>query len=150
MRSNEIFELIKSKFPQVAQEEPAETVVVPKQLLLELVDYLKNGEMVFNNLHCVTAVDRKEGIELIYIFYSLALRHSVTLKIYLSLGDLAIESLTGFYRSADWFEREVYDLFGVAFLNHPNLTRILNPLDWKGYPLRKDYAHPDFIKKPPY
>ncbi len=150
MQPSEIFALISKKFPGASQEDLTWAVIVPKDQLLGVVDYLKRGELLFDNLHCITAVDRKEKIELVYIFYSLKNRHQITLKIYLPRDNSEVESLTKFYRSADWFEREVYDLFGVRFLNHPDLRRILNPYDWQGYPLRKDYSHPDLIKKPRY
>lgn len=115
--------------------------VVPQEQLLEAVGSLKSSELSFDNLHCLTAVDRKDKIELVYIFYSFKTRQQIILKVFLSPDKPEIESLTKFYKSADWFEREVYDLFGVKFLNHPNLRRILNPDDWSGYPLRKDYSH---------
>lgn len=148
MQPSEIFALISKKFPGLSQEDLTQAVIIPKDQLLGVVDYLKGKELFFDNLHCLTAVDREERIELVYIFYSLKNRHQIILKIYLPRDNPQVESLTGFYRSADWFEREVYDLFGVRFLNHPDLRRILNPDDWQGYPLRKDYSHPDFIKKP--
>lgn len=148
MESTEIFNLIKTKFPQVNQEPFADTISAPKDILLNLVDYLRQGGLAFDNLHCVTAVDRKEKIELVYIFYSLSKRHRLILKVFLAPDNLEVESLTKFYKSADWLEREVFDMFGVKFLNHPDLRRILNPSDWQGYPLRKDFTHPNLIKKP--
>lgn len=150
MAQNEIFEHIKEKFPAIALEDLTEAIIVPKAVFLEVAAYLKSGQFLFDNLHCVTAIDRKERIELVYVFCSLKSRRQVILKIYLPLGDLEVESLTNLYRSADWFEREAYDMFGVGFLNHPDLRRILNPYDWEGFPLRKDYSHPDTIKKPRY
>ena len=71
----------------------------------------------------------------------------VILKTRLVLNDLTVESLAKIWKSADWLEREVYDLFGVKFLNHPDLKRILNPDDWDVHPLRKDFSRPDIIKK---
>ena len=150
MRQSEIFGLIKLKFPKAVQDELTKAVVVPGDQLSEIVGFLKSAELAFNNLHCLTAIDKKERIELVYIFYSLKIRLQLTLKARLPVDSPEIESLTNFYKSADWFEREVYDLFGVKFLNHPDLRRILNPADWKGFPLRKDYSHPDFIKKAQY
>ena len=91
----------------------------------------------FDNLHCITAIDRKEYIELVYTFYSIKNKSAATLKTRLSPDDLSIESLARSWRSADWLEREVYDLFGVRFLNHPNLKRILNPDEWTIHPLRR-------------
>jgi len=150
MRQSDIFELIKLKFPQVIQDELTKAIVVPGDQILGIAGFLNSAEFSFNNLHCLTAIDRKENIELVYIFYSFKIRLQITLKVCLPVDSLEIESLTNFYRSTDWFEREVYDLFGVKFLNHPNLCRILNPSDWKGFPLRKDYSYPDFIKKAQY
>lgn len=150
MRQSEIFELIKLKFPNVIQDELTKAVTAPKKDFLEIAGFLKSEELAFNDLHCLTAIDRKENIELVYIFYSMKIRLQIILKAHLFVDSPEIESLTNFYRSADWFEREVYDLFGVRFLNHPNLCRILNPSGWKGFPLRKDYSHPDFIKKERY
>ena len=150
MRQDEIFDLIKAKFPEAAPEEQSNAVVIPKNSLLGLAQYLKNSPLFFDNLHCVTAIDRKERIDMVYIFYSIRERHAITLKVYLNPADLNIASLTGLWKSADWLERETYDMFGVAFLNHPDPRRILNPYDWKGFPLRKDYYNPDFIMKPRY
>ena len=123
-------------------------VIIPKDSLLETARYLKNGPLAFDNLHCITAIDRRERIELVYTLYSIREHRGITLKIYLTLEDLNVPSLAAVWKSANWLEREVYDLFGVIFLNHPDLRRILNPYDWKGYPLRKDYTHPEFIAKP--
>lgn len=123
-------------------------VDIPKESLLETARRLL-GEG-FDNLHCITAVDRIQDIELIYIFYSIDKHACVILKTRVALNNLTIESLANIWKSADWLEREIYDLFGVKFLNHPNLTRILNPDDWDVHPLRKDFSRPDFIKKPRY
>ncbi|MDD5072182.1 MAG: NADH-quinone oxidoreductase subunit C [Candidatus Omnitrophica bacterium] len=108
---------------------------ISKEALLETARRLKNEG--FNDLHCITAVDRKDGIELVYIFYAMDKHACTILRTRLTLDDLSAESLAHIWRSADWLEREVYDLFGVKFLNHPDLKRILNPDDWTIHPLRK-------------
>ena len=72
----------------------------------------------------------------------------LTLKVFVPLDDLTVESLAGLWRSADWLERETYDLFGIKFLHHPDLRRILNPEEWDYYPLRKNFTHPEFFPKP--
>ncbi len=128
--------------------QPDELLVVPKDSLLETARNLKNGPLSFDNLHCITAIDRIDKIELVYILYSLLKHRALTMKVYLSPDDLNIASLASIWRSADWLERETYDMFGVNFSGHPDMRRILNPYDWKGYPLRKDYTHPEFILKP--
>lgn len=122
---------------QLVNEETT-SAIIPKNKLLETARSLREGALAFDDLHCITAVDRKDKIELVYLFHSMKRRRMLTLKVELALDDLKVESLTALWKSADWFEREVYDLFGVHFLNHPDLRRILNPYDWAGYPLRKD------------
>lgn len=111
-----------------------EVLEVPKDGLIEAAQRLLGRG--FDNLHCITAVDNRDHIELVYSFYSLKEHAAVTLKVRLS-GDLSVESLARSWKSADWLEREVFDLFGVIFLNHPNLKRILNPDEWTIHPLRK-------------
>lgn len=148
MQSVNFFEVIKAKFPEASQEESTQAVIIPREKLLTLARFLKAHEPEFDSLHCLTALDRKERIEVVYIFCSLKAKRRLTLKVYLNINDLKVESLAGIWKAADWFEREVYDLFGVTFLNHPNLKRILNPDDWQGFPLRKDFTHPNIVKKP--
>jgi NADH-quinone oxidoreductase subunit C len=96
----------------------------------------------FIRLSTVTAVDRypaEPRFELVYHLHSIERNERLRLKCRVSGADPTIDSVTGVWRSANWYEREVFDLFGVRFLNHPNLTRILMPDEWEGHPLRKDY-----------
>ena len=130
----------------VSVDAPEKQIEIPKEALLETAHRLLSEG--FTNLHCITAVDKIQYLELVYIFYSMDKHACVILKTRLALNDLTVESLANIWRSADWLEREVYDLFGVKFLNHPDLKRILNPDDWDVHPLRKDFSRPDIIKKP--
>ncbi|MCC7234141.1 MAG: NADH-quinone oxidoreductase subunit C [Bryobacterales bacterium] len=77
--------------------------------------------------------------EVVYLIHSIRNRYRLKLKCRLPGGDPGIESVYEVWRAADWYEREVFDLFGVTFRNHPNLKRILMPDDWQGHPLRKDF-----------
>jgi len=108
--------------------------------LIETVSSLKTE---YNMLVSVSGVDLQDGYEVVYHFYSTGSHKKLALKAKLSKASAEIESLCGFYSSANWHEREVYDMFGINFLNHPELTRILMPCDWKGHPLRKNYVNDD-------
>ncbi len=77
--------------------------------------------------------------EVVYHFYSLAHNHRLRLKVPLTAEDPSVDSVTSLWQSADWFEREVWDMFGIRFIGHPNLKRILMYEPFEGYPLRKDY-----------
>ncbi len=132
----------------MAVDAPEKQIEIQKEALLETARRLFSEG--FDNLHCITAVDKNDSIELVYIFYSMGSRACTILKTPLALNDLAVESLANIWRSADWLEREVYDLFGVKFLNHPGLKRILNPDDWDVHPLRKSFERPDIVKKTRY
>lgn len=110
--------------------------------IVEVCDALKDDpETPFNYLSDVTCVhypDRKEApFEVVYNLYSIPANERVRLKA--AVNGEGVESVTSVWPSADWPEREVYDLFGVKFRNHPDLRRILLPPDWEGHPLRKDY-----------
>jgi len=96
----------------------------------------------FVRLSTVTAVDRypaEPRFEVVYHLYSIERNEWLRLKCRIHGADPVIESVTPVWRSANWYEREVFDLFGIQFINHPDLRRILMPDDWEGYPLRKDY-----------
>jgi len=148
MRPDEASGIIKAKFPEIKEEAGTNNIIVPKESLLKIAQYLRNPPLAFDNLHCITAIDRKEKIELVYILYSIREHYGITLKVYLTPENLNVASLSAIWKSANWLEREVYDLFGITFSGHPDLRRILNPYDWKGHPLRKDYSNPQLIAKP--
>lgn len=123
------------------------TLTVDPAQIVTLCRYLKDNEK-FVRLSAVTAVDRfpaEPRFEVIYHLHAidktqpnLAPRR-LRLKCFLGGTDPEIDSVTSVWRGANWYEREVFDMFGVRFRNHPNHQRILMPLDWDGYPLRKDY-----------
>lgn len=101
---------------------------------LTAVDYLIHAERK------VPETVIPERYELVVNLLSLSLRSRVRIRVQIPEADPTIASLFGVYPGTDAMEREVYDLFGITFLGHPDLTRILLPQDWEGHPLRKDYA----------
>ena len=110
--------------------------------VVEVCEALKQDpETPFNylsDLTCAHYPDHREApFEVIYNLYSISANERVRLKAWVN-GE-GVDSVTGVWPAADWPEREVYDLFGVKFHNHPDLRRILLPPDWEGHPLRKDY-----------
>lgn len=117
------------------------TVEVAPANILEALKIAKH-EQGFERLSTVTAVDRypaEPRFEIVYHLQSIAKKQWLRIKARLAGENPEIESAFAVYRSANWYEREVFDLFGVRFLNHPDLTRIMMPADWVGHPLRKDY-----------
>lgn len=96
----------------------------------------------YERLSSVTAVDRHPSdprFEVVYHLHSLARNRRLRLKCLLPGEAAEIDSVVPVWRSANWYEREVFDLFGIAFRGHPDLRRIMMPEDWDGHPLRKDY-----------
>ncbi len=92
-------------------------------------------------LEDLTALDwpKRSVIEVVYHLFSLRHRHGIVLKVEADRAAPRVDSVEAVWKTANWFEREVYDLFGVEFAGHPDLRRILLPDDWVGHPLRKDY-----------
>ncbi len=118
------------------------SIVVNAERIVEVCESLRDdAETPFNylsDLTCVHYPDNKATpFEMVYQLYSISKNERVRLK--LDTNGEGVETVTGVWPSADWLEREVYDLFGVVFRNHPDLRRILLPPDWEGHPLRKDY-----------
>ncbi len=117
------------------------TLRVEPARVVELCRFLKDQEK-FERLSAVTAVDwypAEPRFEVVYHLHSVAGNKRLRVKARLSGKSPEIDSMTAVWSGANWYEREVYDMFGITFRNHPNLVRILNPTDWEGYPLRKDY-----------
>ena len=148
MEQAQITKILNEQLPGSVTEEQPKAVVIKKESLLAVAKMLKGPDLDFQNLHCVTAVDRKDKIELVYHLYTFKHRYMLTLKAFLAMDDLTVETLSALWQSANWLEREVYDLFGVKFLNHPDLRRILNPDEWTDFPLRKNFDRPDFYRLP--
>jgi NADH-quinone oxidoreductase subunit C len=97
------------------------------------------GYNFFEDLTAVDWLPQEPRIQLSYHILSQGLKQRVRIAVRLDSADLTIDSITGVWPSANFYEREVFDLFGVKFAGHPGLTRIMMPPDWKGHPLRKDY-----------
>ena len=119
------------------------SVWIERSLIREAAQFLRDDpELKFICCLDVTCVDwypTEPRFEVIYHLLSMQRKERVRLKVRLSGDDAGLESLMPLWPGVDYFEREVFDLFGVRFVGHPNLRRIQMPEDWKGHPLRKDY-----------
>ena len=146
MTTSEIHERLKTRFPE-AISGPSEGkgdawLTVKAGALVEVCRFLKETpELDFDFCEDLTAVDwpKREVIEVVIHLLSYRFKHSLKLKVEAARAAPVVPSLYPVWKTADWFEREVYDLFGVDFTGHPDLRRILLPDDWIGHPLRKDY-----------
>ena len=119
------------------------SVRVDRERIVEVCDFLKqDGETRFDYLSDLTCVHYPDRVarpfEVVYNLFSIDLNHRIRLKVDTD-ESAGVASVTGVWPTANWLEREVYDLFGVAFSGHPDLRRLLLPADWDGHPLRKDY-----------
>ena len=116
-------------------------IEVKKALIAEIMTFLRDNTILpCNYLADETAVHwpKDEEFEIVYILYSFEKNEYLRVKTRIKEWE-TIESVASVWTTADWLEREVYDMFGVRYANHPNLKRILLPEDWVGFPLRKDY-----------
>ncbi|MDI6655216.1 MAG: NADH-quinone oxidoreductase subunit C, partial [Candidatus Hydrothermarchaeota archaeon] len=111
---------------------------VKKEALLEVCRYLKENQG-FEHLSSVSGVDYADRFEVVYHLWSYSKKKLLSLKVPLPKHDPTLGSITSIWKAANWHERETYDMFGIIFKGHPNLTRILLPEDFEGYPFRKDY-----------
>jgi NADH-quinone oxidoreductase subunit C len=138
-----VLDALQARFPGSLEVVPAvdqPTVRTPKEMLLALMQHLKH-DLGFLLCVDVTAVDwfpARPRFEVVYHLLNPHRMWRLRVKTWAGLGE-SVPSVTGIWPGADWPERETYDLFGVPFDGHPNLTRIYLPDDWEGHPLRKDY-----------
>ena len=120
------------------------TVVVPRQKIVEICRFLKTAPgLEFNFLSDLCGADRgpeeEPRFEVNYHLFSTAKHHRLRLKVLLNDNDTHVQTVSGVWRTANWHERETFDLLGVIFDGHPDLRRILLPDDWQGHALRKDF-----------
>lgn len=159
--AEEIFQILKEKFPdsvlELKSDQPTEPIIVVDALQVDKVCSLLNKDenLKFNSLMNLSGVDeiKENKLSVYYHLESTNLKHKITLKASTDRNKPEISSVVEIWQGANWHEREAYDMFGIIFLNHPDLRRILMPYDWEaGYPLRKDYENPEFYQgmKVPY
>ena len=117
-------------------------IICKNNYLTKVVKKIKeNEDLKFNQLTDIVAVDypsEKKRFEVVYIFLSITFNYRIFLSISVA-EDESVDSLTSIFPSANWYEREVWDLFGITFNNHPDLRRILTDYGFNGFPLRKDF-----------
>lgn len=117
-------------------------------LLVVMYEMQHHTSLYFDMLSCITGIDNgpSSDMEVAYNLYSIPFDHHLMIKVKLDRTDPRIESVNHLWRSANWLEREIFDMYGITFLNHPDLRRILMPADWEGHPLRKDYQHQAYYR----
>jgi len=119
------------------------TAIIRQESLVKVVEFLKtDSRLLFNVLIDITAVDypeRNPRFDVVYQFLSLPFNRRMRLKILVDGTQPVLDSVTSLWGSANWLEREVWDMFGIRFAGHPDLKRILMYEEFEGHPLRKDY-----------
>ena len=145
MSNEDIKTIISELLPNASFEEGGEWLNIG----IEAADWkdaaqkLRNCDTFpFNFLFCLTCVDWKTHFTMVYHLRSTTTLDNIVVKVKLDREKPEILTVSDIWRGAELFEREVYDLFGVIFLEHPDLRRLLLTDDWVGYPLRKDYEDP--------
>lgn len=173
--AEEIFNLLKQKFDgsiiEFKTEKLIDPLIVVNPLEIDKICLFLRDEkdLLFDSLVNLSGVDDangekvkdEQGLETIkggtlsvyYHLESITYRHKIIVKVSTNREKPEVVTVTEAWKGADWHEREAFDMYGIIFLNHPDLRRILMPYDWEfGYPLRKDYKNPEFYQgmKVPY
>jgi NADH-quinone oxidoreductase subunit C len=150
LSASDIQSRIEAKFPGKIASAELEVVdpflVVDKDVIVKLGTFLRDEpELAFDTLHCISGVDypKEERIDVVYHLTSLKHRHWIVLKVQLPRSGPRMATVESVWPTANWHEREAYDLFGVVFEGHSDFRRILLPDDWAGHPLLKDWEWPE-------
>jgi NADH-quinone oxidoreductase subunit C len=145
--SKSVLQQLKEKYPDAVLDtmmpQGDAMAVIDRKALGEIVDFLKNDSgLLFDILIDITAVDylgKTPRFAVVYHFLSMRFNRRLRLKVFVEENDPLVDSLTPLWGSANWLEREVWDMFGIRFRGHPDLKRILMYEEFQGHPLRKDY-----------
>ncbi|RKU28420.1 NADH-quinone oxidoreductase subunit C [Candidatus Poribacteria bacterium] len=155
MNLEEIYQVLKDKFGDAVLALDTELfgdhcIHISPAAIADVCTFLEETDtLAFDSLMCLSGVDfsaTDEEFAVVYHLYSMNHRHKVVLKTPLPKTDPHLPSVSHIWKTADWHEREAYDLYGILFEGHTDLRRLLLPDDWEGYPLRKDYQEPDFYR----
>ncbi len=145
MEAKEIHQKLKDQFQDAILDFNDEVlqpyIVVAADRVDEIAEFLRDDEALqFDYLNSVSGMDLGENLGVVYHLYSMSKNHKIVLKVEVPKDKPDVKTVSHIWRTADWHEREAYDLMGINFINHPDLRRILLPEDWEGHPLRKDYV----------
>jgi len=149
MQAKDIFTKLQAKFgTQIIEFVEMETgsdsfINVVPDAIKEIAMFLRDdNEMQFDYFTMLSGMDYKDSLGVVYHLYSVPLKHKLVLKVKLDRNKPIVPTIERVWKTANWHERETFDMFGIEFEGHPDLERILCPDDWEGYPLRKDYVAP--------
>lgn len=144
--TNEVLQLqLSEMLPSAALDGGAEWINVSieaAELQQVVLKFRYDPGLEFDYLFCLTCIDWKTHFIMAYHLTSTIHRHTIVVKAKLDKDNPVIETVSDIWRTAEFHEREVYDLFGVQFTDHPDMRRLFMTDDWKGWPLRKDYEDP--------
>ena len=155
MKPEEIYEVLTQQFGENVINFDTElagdpSIHITPSAIADVCQYLaENDSLAFDSLMCLSGADlsaKDEEFAVVYHIHSMQHRHSVVIKAMVPKTDPHLPSVSHIWKTADWHEREAYDLYGIFFEGHGDLRRILLPDDWEGYPLRKDYTEPEFYR----
>ena len=155
VKPEEIHEMLSEQFGEAVLGFDAELAGDPSTriaaaAIADVCAYLTETEtLAFDSLMSLSGVDinaRDEEFAVVYHLYSMQHRHKVVIKAVVQKEEPHLPTVEHLWKTANWHEREIYDLYGIHFEGHSDLRRILLPDDWEGYPLRKDYKEPEFYR----
>lgn len=152
MKAQEIYEKMKAEFGEtilsiVAEGNSDPAIFVNPANIVDIMLFLRDeSDLNFDYLNCLSGMELKDNMQIVYNLSSMKHKHNITIKVDLPKENPQIPTIEKVWLTADWHEREAWDMYGIKFEGHHNLIRILNPYDWEGYPLRKDYVTPEYYK----
>ena len=158
MTAQEITNALKEKFGDAILEAKLEVMqpwlsIAPNRMK-DVAFFLRDDpSMQFDYMMCLSGVDYNDGrLGIVYHLFSMVHRHKIVLKAFCTKDNPHVQSVCSVWGTANWHEREVFDMYGVIIDEHPDLRRLLMPNDWEGHPLRKDYKVPEYYNgmKVPY
>jgi NADH/F420H2 dehydrogenase subunit C len=144
MTNGEIKEFVSGIHPSTTYDETGEwlNIQIEASEWKRLAKLLRNAPFNFDYLFCLTCIDWKTHMTMVYHISSTIHRHTIVIKAKVDRDEPVIDTVSDIWKTAEFHEREVYDLFGVRFTNHPDLRRLILTDDFEGHPLRKDFEDP--------